>query len=483
MSLTAMDSSPGAAYQKAIDIRASRGLDRHKILRGRWHRLVVLLFGDVLALAIAGRVASHLNQFYSPLPPPLVLGNWLGLPGLFWILMLVTLLLFAHSGLYGSSSQWKNYVRSGQLVSSVYLLALILGYFYDPKLAPPRSLFMTAWFGSVGLVITFRLLASLALKQFEQAQTNVFLLAPPERLPTLAQVLKRRSRYNVVGAALASTTSTAATIQAILNSGAQEVLAESLPQTELASGLYWQLRRAGITLRLIPSSVEMLHRRGVPEVIAGIPTLRVEPTLLGGWDYRLKRWLDWLGAFVGLILLSPLFLAVAIAIKLSSPGAIFFCQERMGLHGRVFQMWKFRTMIPEAEALQAGLEQQNEANDGVMFKIRHDPRITAIGRFLRQTSIDELPQLLNVLLGQMSLVGPRPLPLRDVERFDPWHHTRHQVLPGITGLWQVSGRSSVDAFNDAARLDLYYIDNWSLNLDLEILLETCRIVLCGKGAY
>lgn len=482
MSLTAMD-HPGAAYPKATDIRAPHGMAWQRLFRGSWHRAIALLLCDVAALAIAGRVAAHLNQFYAPLPPPLILGTWVGLPGLFWILMTVTLLLFAQSGLYSASSQWKNYVRSGKLVSAVYLSALLLGYFYDPKLAPPRSLFITAWVGSVVLVIGFRLLASLVLKQFEHVQTRVFLLARAERLPSLAQVLKRRSRYNVVGAALASTTSTSATIQAILSSGAQEVFAENLPQTELASGLYWQLRRAGITLRLIPSSVELLHRRGVPEVIAGIPTLRMEATLLGGWDYRLKRWLDLVGALVGLLLLSPLFLVVAIAIKLSSPGAVFFCQERMGLHGRVFQMWKFRTMIPDAEALQAALEQQNEASDGVMFKIRCDPRITAIGHFLRRTSIDELPQLFNVLLGQMSLVGPRPLPLRDVERFDPWHHTRHQVLPGITGLWQVSGRSSLDAFNDAARLDLYYIDHWSLNLDLEILLETVKIVLCGKGAY
>jgi exopolysaccharide biosynthesis polyprenyl glycosylphosphotransferase len=474
---------PDAAYQKATDIRAPHGMEWNRLLRWRWHRAIALLLCDVAALAIAGRVAAHLNQFYAPLPPPLILGTWVGLPGLFWILMTVTLLLFAQSGLYSASSQWKNYVRSGKLVSAVYLSALLLGYFYDPKLAPPRSLFITAWVGSVALVIGFRLLASLVLKQVEHAQTRVFLLARAERLSVLAQVLKRRSRYSVVGAALASTTSTSATIQAILSSGAQEVFAENLPQTELASGLYWQLRRAGITLRLIPSSVELLHRRGVPEVVAGIPTLRMEATLLGGWDYRLKRWLDFVGALVGLLLLSPLFLVVAIAIKLSSSGAVLFCQERMGLHGRVFQMWKFRTMIPDAEALQAGLEQHNEASDGVMFKIRRDPRITAIGHFLRRTSIDELPQLFNVLLGQMSLVGPRPLPLRDVERFDPWHHTRHQVLPGITGLWQVSGRSSLDAFNDAARLDLYYIDHWSLNLDLEILLETVKIILCGKGAY
>jgi lipopolysaccharide/colanic/teichoic acid biosynthesis glycosyltransferase len=140
-------------------------------------------------------------------------------------------------------------------------------------------------------------------------------------------------------------------------------------------------------------------------------------------------------------------------------------------------------MRPDAPQLQAALEAQNQSADGVLFKLKDDPRITPIGAFLRRTSLDELPQLFNVILGQMSLVGPRPLPLRDVERFDPWHHVRHQVLPGITGLWQISGRSDLGEFNDAARLDLYYIDNWSLNLDLEILLQTVGIVLLGKGAY
>jgi len=148
----------------------------------------------------------------------------------------------------------------------------------------------------------------------------------------------------------------------------------------------------------------------------------------------------------------------------------------------VFSMWKFRTMIPNAESLQPTLEAKNKT-DGVLFKIEDDPRIIPIGKFLRRTSLDELPQLFNVLAGQMSLVGPRPLPVRDVERFTHWHHTRHNVLPGITGLWQVSGRSDLEEFNDVARLDLYYIDNWSFNLDLEILVETFRILFLAKGAY
>lgn len=477
---------PSESYLKSpLDLRAPHKLELNQLLNWRWRRGGILLLSDVLALGLAWKAAALLNRLYSPIPPQLDWWVWLGLPSLFWVFAAVTLALFAGSGLYSSTTQWKNYVRCGKLVSFVYLMSLVLAYFYDPKLDAPRSLFFTAWVGSVTLVIGFRLIATLVLRQFEQAQPRVaiFLIASPDRLPKLAKILKRRSHYQVVGAAFSSTATTATTLHAILASEAQEVLAEGLPQTDLASALYWQLRRAGITLRLIPSSVEALHRRGTPEVVAGVPTLRLEPPLLSGWDYRAKRLVDFVGAFLGLVLLSPLFLGVTVAIKLTSPGPVFFCQERIGLHGRVFHLWKFRTMQVNAAALQAVLEKENQSSDGVMFKIKNDPRITSVGRFLRRTSIDELPQLFNVLMGQMSLVGPRPLPLRDVERFDPWHHTRHKVLPGITGLWQISGRSNIDDFSDAARLDLYYIDNWSLNLDLEILIETFRILLFAEGAY
>ncbi|HEY9735364.1 MAG TPA: sugar transferase, partial [Trichocoleus sp.] len=261
------------------------------------------------------------------------------------------------------------------------------------------------------------------------------------------------------------------------------VLVEEIPAADLASALYWKLRRAGITMQLIPSSREMLYRRGVPEVVAGIPTLRLDAPLVGGWDYRCKRCMDFVGAVAGVLLLSPVFLAIAIAIRLDSAGPVFFRQERIGLHGKVFQVWKFRTMSTDAAQRQAELEQHNQTEDGILFKIKHDPRVTRVGHLLRRTSLDELPQLFNVVVGQMSLVGPRPLPLRDVAQFNTWHHIRHQVLPGITGLWQISGRSDIDSFDDAARLDLHYIDHWSLNLDLEILMETCRIVFLGKGAY
>ena len=206
----------------------------------------------------------------------------------------------------------------------------------------------------------------------------------------------------------------------------------------------------------------------VPAVVEGVPLL-------------VKRAIDMVGAGLVLLLLSPILLAVTAAIKLTSPGPVLFTQLRYGRDRRRFRMYKFRTMVAGAEAQQAQLEELNEAS-GPVFKIRRDPRITAFGAFLRRTSLDELPQLWNVLRGDMSLVGPRPLPLRDVNQIqEPWLMRRFSVFPGITGLWQVSGRCDVP-FDDWIRLDLDYIDRWSLFLDLRIMARTIPAVISGRGA-
>jgi exopolysaccharide biosynthesis polyprenyl glycosylphosphotransferase len=200
-------------------------------------------------------------------------------------------------------------------------------------------------------------------------------------------------------------------------------------------------------------------------------------------DYRLmvKRAFDGAAALLGLIILSPVMLLIAACIKLTSAGPIIFSQQRYGRHKRRFKMYKFRTKVTDAEALQQALEERNEAA-GPVFKIREDPRITRVGAFLRRTSLDELPQLFNVLRGEMSLVGPRPLPLRDVSRFsESWLLRRFCVVPGITCLWQINGRSNT-SFDRWAEQDLKYIDEWSLTLDLKILVRTIPAVLRGHGA-
>jgi len=201
-------------------------------------------------------------------------------------------------------------------------------------------------------------------------------------------------------------------------------------------------------------------------------------------DHRvyLKSAFDWVAAACGTVFLLPLLLLIAVAIKLDSPGPVFFLQERFGYNKRRFRMIKFRSMVLDAPRLQAELEHLNETK-APLFKMKRDPRITRVGAFLRRTSLDELPQLFNVLRGEMSLVGPRPLPTRDVQRFsEAWLMRRFSVKPGITGLWQVSGRSDTD-FAQAIRLDLRYIDRWSLAMDVKILLRTFQAVLRTRGAY
>lgn len=214
--------------------------------------------------------------------------------------------------------------------------------------------------------------------------------------------------------------------------------------------------------------------------LAGIPVLQFETTFLNRWDVMFKRLLDVVVSGILIFLLSPILLAIALLIKKVSPdGPVFFRQKRCGLNGRVFNLLKFRTMVPNAEELQKELQHLNEAS-GPVFKITNDPRIIPYGRFLRKFSLDELPQLFNVFVGHMSLVGPRPPIPKEVEDYDDWQRRKLSVRPGITCIWQVSGRNRI-AFEDWMRLDLQYIDNWSLWLDFKILLKTIPAVLAGSG--
>ena len=242
-----------------------------------------------------------------------------------------------------------------------------------------------------------------------------------------------------------------------------------------------QCHRRGVSVRLAPSTMEILIHRA--EFIPGqsVPLFELGPPVFEGVDFALKRTFDIVGATLLLVVLSPLLLLITLAVRLSSRGPILFHSIRRGIGQRPFPCLKFRTMHTDAEERQADLEEMNEAS-GALFKIRDDPRLTRVGRMLRRFSLDELPQLVNVLRGEMSLVGPRPLPERDYEMLEDWHRKRYLVLPGITGLWQVSGRSELD-FDDLVHLDFIYLESWSLALDLTILLKTLPAVFLRRGAY
>jgi lipopolysaccharide/colanic/teichoic acid biosynthesis glycosyltransferase len=212
-----------------------------------------------------------------------------------------------------------------------------------------------------------------------------------------------------------------------------------------------------------------------------VPLFELRPPAFVGADWVLKRGFDLVVSLLVLVLGLPIWIAIAVAIKLDSRGPVFYRDRRIGLNEREFGMIKFRTMLQNSAELQERLEARNEA-EGALFKLRDDPRVTRVGGFLRRFSIDEVPQVLNVLRGEMSLVGPRPLPLRDYELLEPWHRKRYLVLPGMTGLWQIAGRSDL-GFDDLVRLDFYYLEHWSIWLDISILVRTIPAVVGARGAY
>jgi exopolysaccharide biosynthesis polyprenyl glycosylphosphotransferase len=237
----------------------------------------------------------------------------------------------------------------------------------------------------------------------------------------------------------------------------------------------------GILVRHLSNPFNLKLARSRADQFGDDTILTLTTGSMGGVPVFFKRVLDIVLSFIALLLLAPPLLLVALCIKLTSPGLVFFVQERVGLNKRRFRLYKFRTMVADAEKKQVELEEFNEVS-GPVFKIKNDPRVTPIGKLLRKTSIDELPQLINVLKGDMSLVGPRPLPVRDYEGFDEdWHRRRFSVRPGITCLWQINGRSNV-SFEKWMQLDMEYIDSWSLLLDLKILAKTIPAVLRGSGA-
>jgi exopolysaccharide biosynthesis polyprenyl glycosylphosphotransferase len=287
--------------------------------------------------------------------------------------------------------------------------------------------------------------------------------------------------YDVVGVVDPGQASSDDVLGAIQATGANGVvIATTEVPHELSNRLTRELTDHGIHVELSSSLRGIDHRRLTVRSIGEFPFVYVEPVKRQGWRVAAKRTFDLVVAAVGLVLALPVLAVAALAIKLDSPGPVLFRQERVGRHGRLFHVLKLRTMVTDAEARLADVLPLNEA-DGPLFKITHDPRVTRVGRVLRTLSLDELPQLVNVLRGEMSLVGPRPALAREVAGWSPEAHERLRVKPGVTGMWQVHGRSST-GFDEYVRYDLYYVDNWSLTTDAAILFRTIPAVVLGRGA-
>jgi exopolysaccharide biosynthesis polyprenyl glycosylphosphotransferase len=270
---------------------------------------------------------------------------------------------------------------------------------------------------------------------------------------------------------------------AFVRSGAIDQVIIALPfwKHDQLPGLVELCHEAGVEFRVAPDLYELSFDRAEVGHLGAIPLIGLKQLSLTGWNLVVKRAMDLALTLLAAPIILLLGAIIAVAIRRDTPGPAIFRQQRVGRGGKLFMTYKFRTMVADAEARKAELATLNEA-DGPIFKMRDDPRMTRVGRILRRTSLDELPQFWNVLRGEMSLVGPRPPTPDEVACYEEWHRRRLDVMPGLTGLWQVLGRSDT-SFDEMVRLDIYYAENWSPGMDFRILLQTIPVVLSGKGAY
>jgi len=409
---------------------------------------------------------------------------------------LVTVLLFARSDMYADRGERPGLTRILSTLFQVMLVALIFAVVTGTGQFSSYYVFYGSFFVALLYVTALRALyerVSGMLLRAAGYRRRAVLVGTAPHIDAVAMALTSEphpsvelvgsvSRSEHAGGALRSLGTLAQIGETIAANRVDEVIVvdPDFPERELLE-LVDRAHQRGVRVRIAPSTTEILVRRG--EFIPGqsVPLFELRPPVFAGIDFVIKRSFDLVVATLLVIVLSPLLLAIAAAIKLGSRGPVLYRSMRPGIGGTPFACLKFRTMVDGADRVQPELEEHNEAS-GALFKMRSDPRLTRVGRGLRRYSLDELPQLLNVLRGQMSLVGPRPLPQRDFDRLEEWHMKRYLVMPGMTGLWQVSGRAEL-GFDDLVRLDFLYLERWSVFLDLTILVKTLPAVVWGRGAY
>jgi exopolysaccharide biosynthesis polyprenyl glycosylphosphotransferase len=481
------------------DVRASRLylLSRGPIVSVVRRALSVgaLVLLDVAGLALGIYLALVLRQ--------VVTGEGDILWGLLWregpaewlrFVAPITVLVFAQAGLY---RQRELRPGVGRILACLIVVALIVlafgigtGYDFTTSGLIPTSVLVSAV--TVGLLRAAYESVSLELMRAAGIRRRVVLVGAGESLVRLRSSLAAARgglAYEFVGVVAPDAVpgfrllGSRAELPLVLDQVRPDevILSEADFDERTVLEVVEQAHRQGIKVRLAPDTTELLVQRGEYVPGQGAPLFELRPPVLTGWDWALKRGFDLVVSVLVLVVGLPFWLLIAAAIKLDSRGPLLFVDRRVGVGEREFGMLKFRTMVADAAARQPELEAENEA-EGALFKIREDPRVTRVGRFLRRFSLDEIPQVGNVLRGEMSLVGPRPLPLRDHRLLEDWHRARYRVLPGMTGLWQISGRSGL-SFDDLVRLDFTYLENWSIWLDISIIVKTIPAVIARRGAY
>jgi exopolysaccharide biosynthesis polyprenyl glycosylphosphotransferase len=406
----------------------------------------------------------------------------------------ITVLVFAQAGLYRQRELRPGF---GRILACLIVVALIVlafglgtGYDFTTSGLIPTSVLVSAV--TIGLLRAAYESVSLELMRAAGIRRRVVLVGAGESLVRLRSTLAAARgglAYEFVGVVAPDEVpglrllGPRAELPLVLDRVRPDevILTEADFDERTVLEVVEQAHRQGIKVRLAPDTTELLVQRGEYVPGQGAPLFELRPPVLTGWDWAVKRGFDLVVSVLVLVVGLPFWVLIAAAIRIDSRGPIFFVDRRVGVGEREFGMLKFRTMVAGAAEQQSDLEAANEA-EGALFKIRDDPRMTRVGRFLRRFSLDEIPQVGNVLKGEMSLVGPRPLPLRDHRLLEDWHRARYRVLPGMTGLWQISGRSGL-TFDDLVRLDFTYLENWSIWLDISIIVKTIPAVITRRGAY
>jgi exopolysaccharide biosynthesis polyprenyl glycosylphosphotransferase len=461
-------------------------------------------FASVLALVALDLVGLVLGVYTALTVRELVYGGEVSQWGLRWeaetdwlpFLLLITVLVFWRAGLYAERERRAGF---GRIIGSLVLVAVVTmifaigtGHEFGTYGLAPTAVVLSAVF--IGLLRGSYDVVTGELLKFAGIRRRAILVGNGESLARLRRSLgasRAGIDYDFVGAISTSSDSAGVNMVGDLSSLPAVLLEHDVHELIVTDSdfddralveIVEQAHRRGVKVRIAPRATELLiERQGEYVPGQGIPLFELRPPVFVGADWFVKRGFDLAVSVIVALVGLPIWLLISLAIKLDSRGPVFYRDRRVGLNEHEFDMLKFRTMHADAEALQAQLEKENEA-EGALFKIRDDPRVTRVGQFLRRFSLDEVPQVLNVLRGEMSLVGPRPLPVRDYELLEPWHRKRYLVLPGMTGLWQVAGRSAL-GFDDLVRLDFYYLEHWSIWLDISILLKTLPAVVGRRGAY
>ena len=456
--------------------------------------VLVLILIDLVGLTLGVYVALVLRSVYLGEFTPFWNSIWTTETDWLPFLTVIMVLVFWTNGLYRRREARPGL---GSVLAALIIVALITlafglgtGYHFTTYALTPTALVLTALF--IGVFRAAYDVVTRDVFRVAGMRRRAVLVGEGERLAELRRSLgSSRSGipYEFVGAISPRPQEDGLKVLGSLDA-VPAVLAEQdvdeLILTDTAFSprelleLVEDAHRRAVRVKIAPTTAELLLERA--EFVPGeAPLFELRPPALAGTDWAVKRGFDILVATLVILIGLPIWLTIAALIKLTSSGPVFYRDRRIGLGEREFGMMKFRTMYADAAARQEALEAENEAS-GPLFKIKNDPRVTPIGRFLRRYSVDEMPQVLNVLWGDMSLVGPRPLPIRDYEQLEPWHRKRYAVLPGMTGLWQVSGRIDL-SFDDLVRLDFYYLENWSIWMDITILAKTIPAVLARRGAY